>query len=114
MPYTVVDLPNMTTTAAGTNSSVITLLDDAAVIAIQMTTTTTSGANIATVQVELTSTGTNFAPLSYETSGASAVTVSSSQPVIISNRTGFRQIRMAATGAMASGLTFQAVKQILV
>lgn len=114
MPRQVVDLPNMVTSAAGTNSSVITNLDDAVVIGIGMTTTTTSGTNIGTVQVEFTSTGTNFQPLGYMTSGASAITVSSSQPVMLSNMVGFRQIRMAATGAMANGLTFQAVKQITV
>ena len=113
MPHVIVDLPNLVTTAAGTNSSAATNLDDAIVIGLRMTTTTTSGANTGTVQVELTTTGTLFQNLNYHTSGASAMTLSSSSGLMISN-VGFRQIRVVATGAMASGLTFGVTKQILV
>ena len=113
MPYTVVQLASVTTTAGGTNSGTLFPIDDAANIYVFLNSTTTSGANAGTVQVEPTDTGTNWFPLAYNSSGASAITVSSSQGVVIPN-VAFRQMRFVATGAMASTLTWVASKQITV
>lgn len=108
MPNQVVDLANLVTSSGGTNSSAVGGLDDADSITIVLNSTTTSGANTATVQIEVTATGTNFV-----SSTAYPGTATSSQALNIEN-VSFRQIRMVATGAMLNGLTFNVAKQIWV
>lgn len=111
MPRTVVDLPTLTATAAGTNSTVATNLDDAYCIGVVLNSTTTSGANLSTVQVELSATGVNFFELISLSSSRALIQVSSSQAVMIPN-IGFRQLRMASTGASANARTYLVTKQI--
>ena len=113
MPLTVVSLPTQTITTSGTNSTGLTFLDDATSVILMLNSTTTSGANTAAVQVELTDTGTTWLPLLYNSSGASAVTVSSSGCIYISPVT-FRQIRLVTTGALAQSVSILAARQITV
>lgn len=107
MPLIVCGLPSMLTTTNGTTSNAVGNLDDAWGLTIYSPATLTSTG--VAVQVEPTSTGTNFVALQ---SGGTDVTFASGKATVISP-VPFKQIRVVCGAAEAAPRTFTLTKAIL-
>ena len=101
-------LGNMVTTAGGTASNAIPLTDDGWAVSIFSTAASFTSTSV-TVEVEWTSTGTNFVTLQ---SGGSNVLMNPATAMVISP-TPFFQIRMAHSGAEAAERTFHVRKMVI-
>jgi len=104
MPLIVRQMPTMSFSANSTTGS-ITLLDDAWALSIVSPTVTASAV---TVQVEISSSGSNWQPLY---SGGAVVTMGSGQTLVISP-VPFQQLRIVSSNTETA--TFTAAKTILV
>jgi hypothetical protein len=98
----------MVTSAGGTTSNAIGFFDDAWAISIYSPTTTFTSTYV-TIQVEPTSTGTDFVTLQ---SGGSDVTLSSGKAMVLSPLP-FMQMRIVHDAAEAAERTFTVRKTIL-
>lgn len=107
MALIVTGLPSMVTTAASTTSNAVGTIDDAWGITIYSPATLSSTSNA--VQVEPTSTGTNFVALQ---SGGVDVVFEASKATVISP-VPFRQIRIVGNAAEAGTRTFTLTKAVL-
>jgi hypothetical protein len=108
VPLAVTRMPDMVTTAGGTTSNAIGIFDDAWAISIYSPATTFTSTYV-TIQVEPTSTGTDFVTLQ---SGGSDVTLSSGAAMVISPLP-FMQLRIVHDAAEAAARTFTVRKTIL-
>lgn len=103
-----VAMPDMVTSAGGTASSVIRHFDDGWALSIFSTASAFTSTAV-TVEVEHTSTGTNFVTLQ---SAGSNVFVNAAAAMVISP-TPFRQLRLAHSGAEAAERTFRVRKMVI-
>jgi hypothetical protein len=108
VPLAVTRLPAMVTSAGGTTSNAIGLFDDAWAISIYSPATTFTSTYV-TIQVEPTSTGTDFVTLQ---SGGSDITLSSGKAMVLSPLP-FMQMRIVHDAAEAAERTFTVRKTIL-
>ena len=106
MALAVVNMPSMTITGGGTTSNAVGLIDDSWGLTIYSPATIT---NTITVEVEPTSTGTNFVTLQ---SGGTDVTIPAGKATVL-NPIPFRQIRVKAAGAEGQQDVFTLTKVIL-
>lgn len=107
MALTVTGLPSMLTTAGGTTSNAVGHLDDAWGLTIYAPATLTSTSVL--VEVEPSSTGTNFVALQ---SGGADVTFVAGKATVISP-VPFRQIRVVCGAAEGGARTFTLTKAIM-
>lgn len=107
MPLITCGLPNMTATSGGTTTNAVGNLDDAWGLTVFSPGTLTSTG--VTVQVEPTSTGTNFVVLQ---SGGSDVQFIAGRATVISP-VPFKQVRLVCSAAEGATRTFTITKAIL-
>lgn len=107
MPLIVTGLPNMLATSGGTTTNAVGNLDDAWGLTVYTPGTLTSTGVF--VQVEPTSTGTNFINLQ---SGGADVQMIAGRATVISP-VPFRQIRLLCSQAEGAARTFTITKAIL-
>lgn len=107
MPLIVCGLPTMTATSGGTTTNAVGNLDDAWGLTVGTPGTLTSTG--VTVQIELTSTGTNFITLQ---SGGADISMVAGRGTVISP-VPFKQIRLVCSAAEGATRTFTLSKAIL-
>lgn len=107
MPLIVTGLPNLLATSGGTTTNAVGNLDDAWGLTVYSPGTLTSTG--VAVQVEPTSTGTNFVALQ---SGGVDVTFPAGKATVISP-VPFRQLRLVCSAAEGAARTFTITKAIL-
>lgn len=107
MAMYVCNMPNMTTTVNGTTSNTLALIDDAYGLTIGCPATLTSTG--VSIQVELTSTGTNFFTLQ---SGGVDVQMTAARATVICP-VPFKQMRLVCTAAEGTVRTFSVAKTVM-
>jgi hypothetical protein len=109
VPLAIAALPNMTVSSGGTATNAVGGIDDAWALSIYSPATTFTSTAVS-IQVEPTSTGTDFITLQ---SAGTDVVLTSGRAIVISP-VPFRQIRIGFGAAEAVGRTFTIRKSFLV
>ena len=107
MPIATVALPAMTIPSSTSTSNAVRNLDDSVAVSILSPAALTS--TTITIQVEPTSTGTDWVTLQ---SGGSDVTISAVSKAIVVNPFPFRQLRVIGNASEAADRTFTVLRTV--